>query len=466
MRWFFIKVLVVISIIIGCTKEAPKTTIPIVTTFNAISITSNSVVLGGNISDDGGAPITERGLFIGLGSDPISTGTKKAYSLGEDNPFSGRVSNLQFNTTYYVKAYATNEKGIGYGNLISFTTLSTFATVLIDSVKQITATSITIGCNITSDGGDKIITKGVCWSTNQNPTISGDHTEDGYDSESFISLITSLTPLTTYYIRAYAINKAGTAYSDQIKIITQEAVPTIPSKKKISIYNTNGILTENVFYYWSINNKNWELSEKEEYYYNNLGKLVQRINYYWKNSLQKWVNEEKYTYADYIYKKNWISIIYRWSPTNERWSEYLKYENYIFSGNYITVQCYKKGTYDWESFKSYKYELTKNGEGLIIQQIISAFQDYAYAYIRESKQNYVYDSKGNIIDSIYANWSDLWGWSDPGYYAHFTCDSNMNPITKLVYTWNSDLSKYINTSKIIYSYDSKGNQLEYIEYSI
>lgn len=52
MRWFFIKVLVVISIIIGCTKEAPKTTIPIVTTFNAISITSNSVVLGGNISDD------------------------------------------------------------------------------------------------------------------------------------------------------------------------------------------------------------------------------------------------------------------------------------------------------------------------------------------------------------------------------------------------------------------------------
>lgn len=92
--------------------------------------------------------------------------------------------------------------------------------VTIETVSQITATVITSTESITNDGGDAVINKGVCWSTNQNPTITDNKTTNGASSESFTSSITGLTPGTTYYIRAYAINSTGIGYSSQSTLTT------------------------------------------------------------------------------------------------------------------------------------------------------------------------------------------------------------------------------------------------------
>lgn len=213
----------------SCTKEI-KIEIPTVTTLNATLITINSAVIGGSITKDGGSIVVERGLYIGLTNNPVLDGEKKQYLLGEDNPFSGKIGNLRLNTTYYVKAYAINEKGVGYGNLVSFTTLAALATIVTSQITSITKSSAQSGGNITDDGGASITTRGVCWSTTQNPTIDGNKTIDGTGKGIFSSTITGLKTYTTYYLRAYATNNVGTIYGQEISFKTlSDAPPTVNS---------------------------------------------------------------------------------------------------------------------------------------------------------------------------------------------------------------------------------------------
>ena len=84
------------------------------------------------------------------------------------------------------------------------------------SLTNITSTSAICGGNVISDGGDIILARGVCWSTDFNPTIDDNVTTDGSGSGSFVSNITGLTSGTYYYIRSYATNSAGTAYGNEV----------------------------------------------------------------------------------------------------------------------------------------------------------------------------------------------------------------------------------------------------------
>src|SRR5690554_5025131 len=80
------------------------------------------------------------------------------------------------------------------------------------AITDITQTTAKSGGNITSDGGATVTVRGVCWSTNQTPTISDNKTTDGTGAGNFVSSISGLTANTTYYVRAYATNSNGTAY--------------------------------------------------------------------------------------------------------------------------------------------------------------------------------------------------------------------------------------------------------------
>jgi uncharacterized protein (TIGR02145 family) len=90
-------------------------------------------------------------------------------------------------------------------------------------VTEITVNTATSGGNITDDGGTTVIARGVCWSTNKNPTIDDNKTEDGTGVGSFTSSIKKLEPNTTYYVRAYATNSANTGYGSVISFTTQES---------------------------------------------------------------------------------------------------------------------------------------------------------------------------------------------------------------------------------------------------
>jgi len=84
----------------------------------------------------------------------------------------------------------------------------------------LTTTSLSIGGNITADGGETVIERGVCWGTKDSPDISGSKITIGSGTGSFAGSITGLVPNTTYFLRIYAINSIGTAYGEQISIKT------------------------------------------------------------------------------------------------------------------------------------------------------------------------------------------------------------------------------------------------------
>ncbi|MBR3939266.1 MAG: DUF1566 domain-containing protein [Bacteroidales bacterium] len=135
--------------------------------------------------------------------------------------FTSDITGLTENVTYYVRAYATNDKGTAYGEEKSFTTLlATIPTVTTNNVSSITANRAVCGGNVSDAGNLTVTARGVCWNTSPNPTIDNNKTTDGSGEGSFTSNITGLTGNTTYYVRAYATNSKGTAYGEERSFTT------------------------------------------------------------------------------------------------------------------------------------------------------------------------------------------------------------------------------------------------------
>jgi uncharacterized protein (TIGR02145 family) len=93
--------------------------------------------------------------------------------------------------------------------------------------QYITYNSATMGGSITSDGGSEIIAKGICFGTNPNPTIQGDTTNQGAGIDGFEIELTDLIPNTTYHARAYATNKIGTNYGEEVSFMTESGFPIV-----------------------------------------------------------------------------------------------------------------------------------------------------------------------------------------------------------------------------------------------
>jgi hypothetical protein len=212
-----------LSILQSCKK---KPTPPVVTTANVSGITQTSVVSGGNVTNDGGAEVTARGVCWSTIQNPTTSSSKTVDGTGS-GAFTSNISGLVANTNYYIRAYATNSEGTSYGNEVTFATnpilLATLTTAEVISITTMFAVS---GGEITSDGGGTITARGVCWSTTQNPTTTDSKTTDGSGTGSFTSNITGLNAGINYYVRAYATNSAGTVYGNQWSFTTLESAVT------------------------------------------------------------------------------------------------------------------------------------------------------------------------------------------------------------------------------------------------
>ena len=95
-------------------------------------------------------------------------------------------------------------------------------TVTTNQVTNIGETTATGHGDVTADGGAAVTERGVCWSTSHTPTTSGSHASSGTGTGTFSINMTGLTPNTTYYVRAYAKNTAGTSYGDEVSFTTLE----------------------------------------------------------------------------------------------------------------------------------------------------------------------------------------------------------------------------------------------------
>jgi uncharacterized protein (TIGR02145 family) len=94
------------------------------------------------------------------------------------------------------------------------------AQVLTNPVTSIFSNRATTGGVINSDGGSPVTARGVVYGNSQNPTLSDNLTTNGAGIGSFSSSLTSILPLTGYYVRAYATNSNGTTYGNQVTFST------------------------------------------------------------------------------------------------------------------------------------------------------------------------------------------------------------------------------------------------------
>ena len=222
----------------GLTTQANPAT---VMTGEVSNITQTTALGSGNVTNDGGAQVTARGLCWSTSHNPTTSGSHASSGTGTGS-FTVNMTGLTPNTTYYVRAYATNSSGTSYGIERSFTTTQSISapTVTTGEVSNITQTTALGSGNVTNSGGASVTARGLCWSTNHNPTTSGSHASSGTGTGSFTVNMTGLTPNTTYYVRAYATNSAGTSYGSEVSFTTADDIsaPTVTTGQVTEITQT------------------------------------------------------------------------------------------------------------------------------------------------------------------------------------------------------------------------------------
>ena len=219
-------------------------TLPTVTTAAITNITQTTATSGGNVTSDGGATITARGVCWSTSPAPVATGSHTT-DAGTTGSYTSNLTGLVAGTLYYIRAYATNSVGTSYGNELTFTTLS-LPTVTTAAVTNIAQTTATGGGNVTYDGGTTVTFRGVCWSTTSNPTTSNSITTDGNGTGTFTSSLTGLGANTLYHVRAYAANSVGTSYGSDVTFTTSPTTPSITTTAVTSITQTNAASGGNV----------------------------------------------------------------------------------------------------------------------------------------------------------------------------------------------------------------------------
>ncbi len=211
---------------ISADRDVIVSTRPTVTTSAVIDVDANTATSGGDVSDNGGASVTTRGVCWNTSGTP----TIADYITEDGNgtgSFTSAITGLAPATTYYVRAYATNTVGTAYGGEEEFTTDATTPTVTTAAIADVTATAASGGGDVTAGGGAAVTARGVCWNTTGTPTVADGFTEDGTGTGSFNSEITGLSPGTMYYVRAYAENSQGISYGAEVTFTAGAILPTV-----------------------------------------------------------------------------------------------------------------------------------------------------------------------------------------------------------------------------------------------
>jgi hypothetical protein len=164
-------------------------------------------------------------------------------SLGEKSQpgrFIGEKSGFKLSQTYFVRAFATNSTGTGYGNEISFSTASVQPILPQVSIQQVTLInndSARCGGVIGNDGGSPVTARGLVWDVNPDPTVNlSTKTISGSGTGAFLDWMTGLSSPTTYYVRAYGTNGVGTSYSDEISFTTVSVFNTLDGTTNMAFF--------------------------------------------------------------------------------------------------------------------------------------------------------------------------------------------------------------------------------------
>ena len=227
--------------------SAMNVSIPTLSTADVSNFGCTWAELGGTITDNGGAAISERGFCYSTSNSEPTIADSYIVVSSSNSTYTSSPSNLTENTTYYVRAYAKNSAGIGYGEVRQFTTpAGTVPTVEILPTTDVDASRIKIigYGNVTDAGSAPVTSRGFYFSETNPPTLSDDYVTAGSGTGYMTATLTCLASNTTYYIMAYATNSVGTGYSSTV--ITLNTGEACNGTTSISDYDGNTYKTVSI----------------------------------------------------------------------------------------------------------------------------------------------------------------------------------------------------------------------------
>jgi len=228
--------------LVGCTPD--EITLPVVNAkLSVTEITATTAVVGGVVEISDENTIISKGVCWSTSTTPTIDDSLVIVDV-ENGNFVAELKNLLANTTYFVRAYATDKNGTVYGESIGFFTKK-MATVLTSGlISEISDTSAIVSANVVSDGGEAVIERGICMSRFVNPTIDSLRIIDSMvGTGAFNVQLKGLKLSTKYYVRGYAKTLAGVSYGNEVTFTTLEFPKTI-SDIEGNIYHTVKIGTQ------------------------------------------------------------------------------------------------------------------------------------------------------------------------------------------------------------------------------
>jgi uncharacterized protein (TIGR02145 family) len=231
-----------LNLLAGCEKKQ----VPVITTTAVTNITATTATSGGNITDEGSSTVTSRGICWSTGTTPTTTDSKTSDGAGAGT-FLSNITGLNGATVYYVRAFATNSVGTGYGMALSFTTLGQAPTPAGATATNINVTSVTLNGTVNANYLSTVVTFEYGTTTSYGSTATPSQSPvTGNTVTNVSSDITGLTAATIYHFRIKSVNSLGTTYSNDLTFTTLGLVPTVTTLAATSISSTGATLNGTV----------------------------------------------------------------------------------------------------------------------------------------------------------------------------------------------------------------------------
>jgi hypothetical protein len=226
--------------------------LPTVTTTTPFPVTATTAVSGGNITSDGGATVTVSGVCWSTSPNPgVSLSTKTTDGTASGS-YTSNITGLAASTLYYLRAYATNSAGTGYGDQLTFTTsavILTPPTAVSSAATSMTATTATINGSVNANGSSTSVSfeygTSILYGSTANATPG---IVSGVSPTSVYANLPGLIPGTLYHFRVKAVSAGGTVYSDDLTFTTHRP-PSATTQAATNVTQTtatlNGIVNAN-----------------------------------------------------------------------------------------------------------------------------------------------------------------------------------------------------------------------------
>ncbi|MCF8364296.1 MAG: hypothetical protein K9H16_00850 [Bacteroidales bacterium] len=414
------------------TTELP----PTVTTAAVTNITATTATCGGNVTDEGSAVVTARGVCWSTSPNPTTANNFTNDGVGTGT-FTSTIAGLTASTTYYLRAYASNQFGTAYGNEVSFTTTALEPVYVCDSVIIY----------------NESITKKVVFAYNHDGQILKKTYK--YLNATYGVWVNDDQDIYTY-------DSLGNRLSHLSQVWNTEIGSWVNNIQNIGTFDTSGNLLSWTYQNWNGTIGSWVNVYQHLYTYDSQGNQLSEIYQHWQTEIGNWVNywRDLYTFDGFGNRLSYTYLV--WNTNINNWvNDWQVLHTYDASGNMLsyTYQEWNTNIGSWINFDQSLY--TYDASGNRLSSLYQEWDTTIGSWVNTSQALYTYDASGNRLSEKGLIWNSTIG-SWVNYWQElYTYDAYGNKLSETEQSWNSTIGSWVNYNQRLYTYDASGNTLSW-----